>query len=68
YDVKVQVFGRPELADRSGWLEVDDLEPESVWAFHRGDDLVAVVTFGVPRLLGRFRPLVTEGLAAATAS
>lgn len=68
FDVKVQVFGRPELADRSGWLEADDLEPRSVWAHHRGEHLVAVVTFGVPRLLGRFRPLVTEGLAAVAAS
>ncbi len=68
FDIKVQVFGRPELADRSGWLDADDLEPESVWAFHRGEHLVAVVTFGVPRLLGRFRPLVTEGLAQAAGS
>ncbi len=68
FDVKVQVFGRPELADRSGWLEADDLEPNSVWAHHRGEHLVGVVTFGVPRLLGRFRPLVTEGLAAVAAS
>ncbi len=62
------MFGRPELADRSGWLTEDDLEPESVWAYHRGDDLVAVVTFGIPRLLGRFRPRVTEGLAAVAGS
>ncbi|MDF1705362.1 MAG: FAD-dependent oxidoreductase [Aeromicrobium sp.] len=68
FDVKVQVFGRPELADRSGWLEADDLEPNSVWAHHRGEHLVGVVTFGVPRLLGRFRPLVTEGLAAVATS
>ncbi len=68
FDVKVQVFGRPELADRFGWLEADDLEPRSVWAHHRGEHLVGVVTFGVPRLLGRFRPLVTEGLAAVAAS
>ncbi|MFT4188123.1 MAG: FAD-dependent oxidoreductase [Aeromicrobium sp.] len=67
FDVKVQVFGRPELADSRGWLEADDLDPESVWAFRRGENLVGVVTFGVPRLLGRFRPLVVEGLAAATA-
>ncbi len=66
FDLKVQVFGRPELADRAGWLEADDLDPESVWAYHRGDTLVAVVTFGIPRLLGRFRPLVTEGLASVT--
>ncbi len=72
YDVKMQLFGRPELADRAGWLEADDLEPRSVWAHHRtydgGEHLVAVVTFGVPRLLGRFRPLVTQGLADLAAA
>ncbi|GAA1724051.1 NAD(P)/FAD-dependent oxidoreductase [Aeromicrobium alkaliterrae] len=68
YDVKVQVFGRPELADRAGWLEEDGVDPESVWAYHRGDALVGVVTFGIPRLLGAYRPRVTEGLATVTAS
>ena len=28
--VKVQLIGWPELADRDGWLEIDDVEPHSV--------------------------------------
>ncbi len=61
--LKVQVFGRPDLADDGGWLEADDLEPQSVWAHRRGDLLVGVTTIGIPRLLGKFRAEVTAALA-----
>lgn len=62
--LKIQVFGRPDLADAAGWIEADDLEPQSVWAHRRGDLLVGVTTIGIPRLLGRFRAEVTAALAA----
>ncbi|MGI9085558.1 MAG: NAD(P)/FAD-dependent oxidoreductase [Aeromicrobium sp.] len=53
--VKVQLIGWPELADREGWLEIDDAEPRSVYAWHRGDDLVAAAVLGKPRLFVQLR-------------
>ncbi|MFT4299299.1 MAG: FAD-dependent oxidoreductase [Aeromicrobium sp.] len=68
FDLKVQVFGRPELADREEWVSGEDVEPQSVRGHYCGEHLVAVTTFGIPRLLGQWRPQVIESLAAATAS
>ena len=53
--VKVQLIGWPELADRDGWLEIDDVEPRSVYGWHRGDDLVAAAVLGLPRQFVRLR-------------
>jgi NADPH-dependent 2,4-dienoyl-CoA reductase/sulfur reductase-like enzyme len=58
--VKVQLIGRPELADREGWLELDDVEPRSAYGWHRGDDLVAAVVLGAPRLFVKLRKELIE--------
>lgn len=59
YDVKIQVFGRLALADREGWAVQDPAGHESgphvAYELHRGDDLVAAITIGSPRLLGPYR-------------
>ena len=53
--VKVQLVGWPELADREGWLEIEDVDPKSVYGWHRGDDLVAAAVLGAPRLFVKLR-------------
>ena len=52
YDVKIQVLGRPALADRSGWV---DAGSRTAYELRRGDDLVAAITIGSPRLLAPYR-------------
>ncbi len=67
--VKVQLIGWPELADHDGWLEIDDVEPHSVYGWHRGDDLVAAAVLGLPRQFVRLRKeLIATGhrLAGST--
>ena len=54
-DVKVQLIGWPELADREGWLEIDDVEPKVAYGWHRGDDLVAAAVLGAPRVFVKLR-------------
>ena len=63
--LKVQLLGRPELADRQGWLDVDGADEHAAYGWHRGDELVAAAVLGQPRLLARFRK---ELVANATAS
>ena len=53
--VKVQLIGWPELADRQGWLENDDVEPKVAYGWHRGEDLVAAAVLGAPRVFVRLR-------------
>lgn len=53
--VKVQLLGWPELADRDGWLEIEGVDPKSVYGWHRGDDLVAAAVLGLPRQFVRLR-------------
>ena len=53
--VKVQLIGWPELADRQGWLEIEDAEPNVAYGWHRGDDLVAAAVLGAPRLFVKLR-------------
>ncbi len=53
--VKVQLIGWPELADRAGWLEIDDVEPNVAYGWHRGDDLVAAAVLGAPRVFVKLR-------------
>ena len=53
--LKVQLLGWPELADRDGWLDIDDVEPGSAYGWHRGDELVAAAVLGKPRLFVKLR-------------
>jgi len=59
YDVKIQVLGRPALADRQGWAE-NEAGPHTAYEFQRGDELVAAITIGGPRLLGSYRRALTN--------
>ncbi|CAN5504125.1 FAD/NAD(P)-binding oxidoreductase [soil metagenome] len=62
HGLKVQQLGRPDLADAEGWLERNG--SSGCYGYHRGEDLVAVATIGIPRLLAPYRRPVAEGLAA----
>ena len=53
--VKVQLIGWPELADRHGWMDVDGAEPRTVYGWHRGNELVAAVVLGMPRVFVKLR-------------
>lgn len=66
YDQKIQLIGRPELAQSGRWLEHDPDDSIAVYGYERGEDLVGVATFGPPRLLAKYRPLVAAGMATAT--
>lgn len=59
-EVKVQLIGWPELADRQGWIEDEGIDPEVAYGWWRGDTLVAVAMLGNPRLLIRFRKELAE--------
>lgn len=61
YGVKLQLLGRPTLADSEGWLERDGLS--GAYGYRRGEHLVAVATLGTPRLMAVHRRAVVEGLA-----
>jgi NADPH-dependent 2,4-dienoyl-CoA reductase/sulfur reductase-like enzyme len=58
--LKVQLLGWPELADRAGWLDIDDVEPKSAYGWHRGDELVAAAVLGKPRLFVKLRKELIE--------
>ncbi len=62
YQTKVQLVGRPDLADRVELTDLPDL-PERparlLGTYFRGTRLVAAVTFGAPSALARLRPLAT---------
>ncbi len=58
--LKIQLLGWPELADRQGWLDIDDVEPKSAYGWHRGDELVAAAMLGKPRLFVKFRKELIE--------
>ena len=67
--VKVQLIGWPELADRQGWLEIEDVEPKVAYGWHRGDELVAAAVLGAPRVFVKLRKeLIATGhrLAGST--
>lgn len=66
YGIKIQLAGRPELARSGRWIERDADSGSAVYGYSDGDALVAVATFGAPRLLGKYRPLVAEGMLTAT--
>lgn len=53
--VKIQLLGWPALADRDGWIEGDDVEPETAYGWWKGDTLVGVALLGKPRLMVKYR-------------
>jgi 3-phenylpropionate/trans-cinnamate dioxygenase ferredoxin reductase subunit len=53
--VKVQLLGWPSLADRQGWVEEEDVDPDTVYGWWKGDTLVAVALLGRPRFMARYR-------------
>lgn len=59
YDRKIQMLGRPELADAVA--PATELERGAAWAYTHQGHLVAVLTINQPRLLARSRPFVTQG-------
>ncbi|MQA61231.1 MAG: ferredoxin reductase [Actinophytocola sp.] len=59
YGTKLQLVGRPDLAERVRILEVPDKPGSVVGTFWRSSRIVAAVTFGAPVVLARYRPLVT---------
>jgi NADPH-dependent 2,4-dienoyl-CoA reductase/sulfur reductase-like enzyme len=62
HGLKVQVLGRPDLADSEAWLVQEG--GGGAYGYMRGARLVGVVTLGSPRLLAKHRARVTEELAA----
>ena len=66
YDVRLQSFGMPGLADADGVrLLAGDLRGECIVGYHRGEDLMAVIGIGMLRevtayraRIGRDRPAV----------
>ncbi|WP_194839812.1 MULTISPECIES: NAD(P)/FAD-dependent oxidoreductase [Aeromicrobium] len=68
HGIKIQVIGRTEMARTGGWLEQDADSGSAVYGYHDGESLVAVATFGSPRLIGKYRPLVAEGMLSARSS
>jgi NADPH-dependent 2,4-dienoyl-CoA reductase/sulfur reductase-like enzyme len=62
FGLKIQILGRPELADEVVPLHGTGLDSGpvrgTVAAYVAGDRVVAVVGFGAARLVARYRPLV----------
>jgi len=69
FGLKIQLFGRPELADEIVPLHGDGLSGGAVRGtvagYLAGDQLVAVVGFGAARLVTRYRALVAAGASRA---
>lgn len=59
YGRKIQLLGRPELADAVA--PATQLERGAAWAYTRQGHLVAALTVNQPRLLARSRPFVAQG-------
>jgi NADPH-dependent 2,4-dienoyl-CoA reductase/sulfur reductase-like enzyme len=64
---KIQVLGRPALADRSGWIKHEQ-GARVVFGHWAGDRLVGVVTLGSPRLLVPYRKQIALDLMASVDS
>jgi hypothetical protein len=59
YDIRMQSFGMPGLADADGIrLLQGDLEGECIVGYHRGDDLLGVVGLGMMRELTAYRSIL----------
>ncbi len=69
FGLKIQLFGRPELADSVTALHGDGLTggavKGTVAAYLAGDRLVAVAGFGAARLMARYRGPVGSGATRA---
>ncbi|MGH3611651.1 MAG: NAD(P)/FAD-dependent oxidoreductase, partial [Pseudonocardia sp.] len=65
FGTKIQLFGRPELADAVVALHGDGLSggaiPGTIAGYLAGDRLTAVVGFGAARRVTRYRALVARG-------
>jgi len=65
FGTKIQMFGRPELADAVVALHGAGLSggevPGTIAGYLAGDRLTAVVGFGAARRMARYRPLVARG-------
>lgn len=59
YDIRLQSFGMPGLADADGIRLLEgDLAGECVVGYHRGDELVGVVGLGMLKNVMAYRPQV----------
>jgi NADPH-dependent 2,4-dienoyl-CoA reductase/sulfur reductase-like enzyme len=59
YDVRLQSFGMPGLADPDGVrLLAGSLDGECIVGYHRGEDLMAVIGIGMLREVTAYRPLL----------
>ncbi|NMH99605.1 NAD(P)/FAD-dependent oxidoreductase [Pseudonocardia acidicola] len=71
FGLKIQLIGRPELADSTLPLHGEGLDGGAVRGtvagYLAGDTLVAVAGFGAARLIARYRPLVARGAGRAEA-
>jgi NADPH-dependent 2,4-dienoyl-CoA reductase/sulfur reductase-like enzyme len=57
YDIRMQSYGMPGLADADGIRLLEgDLADQCIVGYHRGDDLVGVVGLGMLRTLIGYRP------------
>jgi NADPH-dependent 2,4-dienoyl-CoA reductase/sulfur reductase-like enzyme len=59
YDIKIQLIGRPDLADHVQVAAIPDKPGRLLATYYRSARLVAALTFGAPGVLARYRPLVT---------
>ncbi len=59
YDIRLQSYGMPGLADPEGIAVLEgDLSGEVVVGYHRGDILVGVVGLGMLPRVNSYRPLI----------
>jgi hypothetical protein len=66
YDIRMQSFGMPGLADPEGIRLLEgDLAGECIVGYHRGDDLMGVVGLGMLRPLTAYRDRLGQGRAAS---
>ena len=64
YDIRMQSYGMPGLADADGVALLEgDLAGECIVGYRRGDDLVGVVGLGMLRSLNAYRPRLGRGRA-----
>jgi NADPH-dependent 2,4-dienoyl-CoA reductase/sulfur reductase-like enzyme len=62
YDVRLQSYGMPGLADLDGIRVLEgSLEDECVVGYHRGEDLMGVVGVGMLRVVNTYRDRVGRG-------
>jgi 3-phenylpropionate/trans-cinnamate dioxygenase ferredoxin reductase component len=66
YDIRLQSYGMPGLADADGIAILEgDLHDECVIGYHRGDDLMGVVGIGMLRVVNTYRDKVGRGARPA---